>query len=33
LQLVIDEVAAEKPEARSLKPADLVDGSLVAELR
>jgi NitT/TauT family transport system substrate-binding protein len=33
LQLVIDEVAAEKPEARGLKPADLVDSSLVAELR
>ncbi len=33
LQLVIDEVAAEKPEARALRPADLVDASLVAELR
>jgi NitT/TauT family transport system substrate-binding protein len=33
LQLVIDEVAADKPEARALRPADLVDSSLVAELR
>jgi NitT/TauT family transport system substrate-binding protein len=33
LQLVINEVAADKPEARALKPADLVDASLVAELR
>ena len=33
LQLVIDEVAAEKPEARGLRPADLVDASLVAEIR
>jgi NitT/TauT family transport system substrate-binding protein len=33
LQLVIDEVAAEKPEARALRPSDLVDASLVAELR
>ena len=33
LQLVIDEVAAEKPEARALRPSDLVDASLVAEIR
>lgn len=33
LRLIIDEVAAEKPEARALRPSDLVDGSLVAELR
>ena len=33
LQLVINEVAADKPEARALRPADVVDASLVAELR
>jgi ABC-type nitrate/sulfonate/bicarbonate transport system substrate-binding protein len=33
LQLVINEVAADKPEARALRPADLVDATLVAELR
>jgi NitT/TauT family transport system substrate-binding protein len=33
LQLVINEVAAEKPEARALRPADLLDASLVAEIR
>ena len=31
LRLIIDEVAAENPEARALRPSDLVDGSLVAE--
>ncbi|HZU06240.1 MAG TPA: ABC transporter substrate-binding protein [Chloroflexota bacterium] len=33
LQLVIEEVAAQRPEARALRPADLVDSSLVAEIR
>jgi NitT/TauT family transport system substrate-binding protein len=33
LRLVIDEVAAERPEARALRPSDLVDASLVAEIR
>jgi NitT/TauT family transport system substrate-binding protein len=33
LQLVIAEVAAVKPEARTLRPQDLVDPSLAAELR
>src|SRR5206468_2662519 len=33
LRLIIDEVAADKPEARALQPADLVDSSLVAEIR
>jgi hypothetical protein len=32
LQSVIDEVAARKPEARKLKPADLIDGRFVKEL-
>jgi NitT/TauT family transport system substrate-binding protein len=32
LQLVIDEVAAVKPEARTLRPQELVDPSLAAEL-
>ena len=32
LQLVIDEVAAVKPEARNVRPQELVDPSLVAEL-
>jgi NitT/TauT family transport system substrate-binding protein len=33
LQLVIDEVAEERPEARALRPEELVDASLAAELR
>jgi len=33
VQRVIDEVAAERPEARSLRPEDVVDTSLAAELR
>ena len=33
LQLVIDEVAAQRPEARALRPTDLVDPSLAAEVR
>jgi NitT/TauT family transport system substrate-binding protein len=33
LQVVLDEVAEERPEARSLRPAELVDASLAAELR
>ena len=32
LQIIIDEVAARKPEARKLKPADLIDGRFVKEL-
>ena len=33
LQVVIEEVAEERPEARGLRPEDLVDASLAAELR
>lgn len=33
LQLVLDEIAEERPDARSLRPADLVDPTLAAELR
>ncbi len=33
LQLVLDELAAERPELRALRPEDLVDASLAAELR
>jgi ABC-type nitrate/sulfonate/bicarbonate transport system substrate-binding protein len=32
LQIILDEVAARKPEARRLKPADLIDGRFVKEL-
>ncbi len=33
LQMVLDEVAEERPDARSLRPDDLVDPTLAAELR
>lgn len=32
LQIILDEVVARKPEARKLKPADLIDGRFVKEL-
>jgi NitT/TauT family transport system substrate-binding protein len=33
LQVVVEEVAEERPEARSLRPEDLIDASLASELR